>query len=415
MSVLIARGAGVRRRRHQWLFRDLDVTVSPGETVAVVGPPGSGRTTLLLALTRRFHLTAGRVDITGRASLGYVPEVSAPEPVFTVTEHIRERLTLLGHSRSAAATVPLHGLDPDKQGQDLSPYEKQVLGLILATLATPTVTALDGFDDGLNTTEQAALSQLIADTTAHGPAVIVTAREVDESHYTTVIRLGAHEAQPHKSGVCSPQAVTGRDVPGNTSFVDGSTRTTPVVDGDFAGSRPVDGGTRTTPVVDGYFAATRPVDGGPAALSHGERDVRADLHVDSAIKPSDLMDGGPAWSLGVDEAEADLVVDDASGSIPVVDGDVGSALVVDGDVGSALVVDGDVGSALVVDGDAGSAPVVDDEAGPAPVVDDPTEAPPSVDGEADAPPAVDRHSGVVTAVDDARTDVRAGEEDGGRR
>ena len=44
MSVLTVRGAGVRRRR-QWLFRDFDVTVDPGDLVAVTGPPGSGRTT----------------------------------------------------------------------------------------------------------------------------------------------------------------------------------------------------------------------------------------------------------------------------------------------------------------------------------------------------------------------------------
>ena len=60
MSVLTAHGAGVRHRG-RWLFRDLDVTVEPGELVAVVGPPGSGRTTLLLALADRFRLSAGKV------------------------------------------------------------------------------------------------------------------------------------------------------------------------------------------------------------------------------------------------------------------------------------------------------------------------------------------------------------------
>ena len=49
MPVLTAAGAGVRHRR-RWLFQDLDVSVEPGEIVAVVGPPGSGRTTVLLAL-----------------------------------------------------------------------------------------------------------------------------------------------------------------------------------------------------------------------------------------------------------------------------------------------------------------------------------------------------------------------------
>ncbi|WP_127497193.1 ABC transporter ATP-binding protein [Actinoplanes solisilvae] len=202
MTVLIARGAGVRRRRGRdsWLFRDLDVEVEAGDLVAVVGPPGSGRTTALLALARKFRLAAGTVELDGRASLGYVPDVSAPESVFTVTEHVRERLAMQGRPRSEAAGVDLHDLDPNKQGQDLTPYEKQVLGLTLAELAFPAVIALDGYDDGLDTSERVALWRLITELTARGTAVLITAREIDPAHVTTVIRLAgeasaASEAQ----------------------------------------------------------------------------------------------------------------------------------------------------------------------------------------------------------------------------
>lgn len=193
MTVLIARGAGVRRRRGRdsWLFRDLDVTVEAGDLVAVVGPPGSGRTTALLALARKFRLAAGSVDLDGRASLGYVPDVSAPESVFTVTEHVRERLALQGRPRSDASGVDLHGLDPEKQGRELSPFEKQVLGLILAELAFPAVIALDGYDDGLDTRERVALWRLITELADRGTAVLITAREIDPAHVTTVIRLAA--------------------------------------------------------------------------------------------------------------------------------------------------------------------------------------------------------------------------------
>jgi len=187
MSVLVARGAGVRKGRG-WLFRDLDVTVEPGELVAVAGRPGSGRTTVLLALARRFRLSAGRVDISGTASLAHVPDVQTPEPVLTVAEHIRERLALLGRPRSQAADVDLRGLDPAKKGRDLTPYEKQVLGLILARLSSPSVIALDGLD-GLNTAESEALWTELGELTAAGVAVLVTARETDQPPATTVIRL----------------------------------------------------------------------------------------------------------------------------------------------------------------------------------------------------------------------------------
>jgi ABC-2 type transport system ATP-binding protein len=188
MPVLDAHGVGVRHRRH-WLFRDLDVTVEPGDIVAVTGPPGSGRTTVLLALARRFRLSAGEVSIDGTAALGYVPEVSAPEPVFTVAEHVRERLALLGR-RPDASEVDLLGLDPKTTGRELSPYGKQVLGLVLARLERPAVIALDGFEDGLDAGERKALLELLAGIAEEGIAVVLTAREIDPEQVTTVIRLG---------------------------------------------------------------------------------------------------------------------------------------------------------------------------------------------------------------------------------
>lgn len=190
MSVLEARGVGVRQRR-RWLFQGLDLTIEPGEIVAVVGPPGSGRTTALLALAGRFRLSAGSVTFSRTPSLGHVPEADAPEPVFTVAEHLRERLALLGRPRSEAEGVELHGLAPERPGRELTPYEKQVLGLILASLNEPWVIALDGLDDGLDAKEQQQVWELIGELSEQGIAVLVTARDVDPERVTEVIDLGA--------------------------------------------------------------------------------------------------------------------------------------------------------------------------------------------------------------------------------
>jgi len=196
MPVLTARGAGVRHRR-RWLFQDLDVSAGPGDLVAVVGPPGSGRTTLLLALARRFRLSAGKVAIDGVPALGYVPEVTAPEPVFTVAEHVRERLVLTGGKKGEP--VDLLGLDPEIKGRDLTPYEKQVLGLVLARLSNPALIALDGLDDGLDAAEQAALLKQLAEIAATGTAVVFTARDIDPESVTTVIRLTGRHSAPDQA------------------------------------------------------------------------------------------------------------------------------------------------------------------------------------------------------------------------
>ena len=192
MPVLTAREAGVRHRR-RWLFRDLDLSAEPGDLVAVVGPPGSGRTTLLLALARRFRLSAGTVTIDGTPALGYVPEVTAPEPAFTVAEHVQERLMLVG--RKKGEPVDLLGLDPEIKGRDLTPYEKQVLGLVLAQLSKPALIALDGLDSGLDAAEQEALLKQLTEMAATGTTVVLTARDIDPELVTTVIRLGGRDSE----------------------------------------------------------------------------------------------------------------------------------------------------------------------------------------------------------------------------
>jgi ABC-2 type transport system ATP-binding protein len=207
MTVLTVTAAGVRDRR-RWLFQDLNVTASAGDIVAIVGPPGSGRTTVLLALAQRFRLSSGRVESSGTAALGHVPGVSEPESVLTVAEHVRERALLAGRRR--AGDVALRGLDPELRGFALSPYQKQILGIVLAQMTQPQIVALDAVDEGLDAGERQALWALIDEMAAAGTTVLVTAREVDEARASTVIRLG--EA-PGQEALNEPSYVDGHDAP----------------------------------------------------------------------------------------------------------------------------------------------------------------------------------------------------------
>lgn len=62
------------------LWHDLDLDVRPGEFLAVLGPNGSGKTSLLRVLLGRQQLTAGTVTVLGRSPcrggrhIGYVPQ-----------------------------------------------------------------------------------------------------------------------------------------------------------------------------------------------------------------------------------------------------------------------------------------------------------------------------------------------------
>jgi ATP-binding cassette, subfamily B, multidrug efflux pump len=69
----------------RWVLRDVSFRIAPGETAAVVGPTGAGKSTLIALLTRRYDATRGTVRIDGvpidalpldqlRAAIGVVPQ-----------------------------------------------------------------------------------------------------------------------------------------------------------------------------------------------------------------------------------------------------------------------------------------------------------------------------------------------------
>lgn len=83
-ATIEASSLGLRTRRDT-VFSGVDLDIPPGELVAITGPNGSGRTSLLLALTGRFPVNQGRLRVAGQdlprhsrrvqrlASLGHVP------------------------------------------------------------------------------------------------------------------------------------------------------------------------------------------------------------------------------------------------------------------------------------------------------------------------------------------------------
>ncbi|SCE64471.1 ABC transporter ATP-binding protein [Micromonospora mirobrigensis] len=232
MSVVVeASGLGLRTRRG-WVFRDVDLTAAEGELHAITGPPGSGRTSLLLALAGRFPVGEGRVLRHGSAALGQVAGVHEPDPALTVGEHIQERLLLLGpvprrrrqlvpvaavrarraYRRDAFATaisgagftgdVPF---DPDTRGRDLTPLQRQVLGLVLATLSGPKLIVADDVDSGSDAPERAWLWAAMARLAEQGYAVVASARAVEPGSAAVEHRLADPAAVPARPTLILPR------------------------------------------------------------------------------------------------------------------------------------------------------------------------------------------------------------------
>ncbi|MBC3763399.1 metal ABC transporter ATP-binding protein [Quadrisphaera oryzae] len=100
--VLSLRGAGLRYGEHE-VWRDLDLDVHPGELVAVLGPNGSGKTSLVRAVLGQQPLTDGSVEVQGRApragsaSIGYVPQQRLIDPMTPLRARDLVRQGIDGH------------------------------------------------------------------------------------------------------------------------------------------------------------------------------------------------------------------------------------------------------------------------------------------------------------------------------
>src|SRR3954451_20774172 len=117
MSILEARGLRYERDGRV-ILEDVDVTVGPGESVAIVGPSGSGKTSLLAMLAGLATPNPGTVEVDGRtvdpvshSDLAVVLQGYGLISLLTAAENVEAALRAAGHDPGVVSGIAAEALE----------------------------------------------------------------------------------------------------------------------------------------------------------------------------------------------------------------------------------------------------------------------------------------------------------------
>jgi len=183
----------------QYVLKDISFTINPGETVAIVGHTGSGKTTIISLLNRLYHIQKGTIRMDDhniddydldflRSQVGVVLQ-----DVFLFSGSVLDNITLRNDTiprakvEEAARLIGMHdfieqlpgGYDYNvmERGATLSLGQRQLLSFIRALLYNPSILILDEATSSVDT-ESEQLIQHAIDTLIKGRTSIVIAHRL---------------------------------------------------------------------------------------------------------------------------------------------------------------------------------------------------------------------------------------------
>jgi len=215
----------------EWILKDVSFTVDPGQTVAIVGHTGAGKTTLTSLMMRFYDVTAGKILLDGvdlRAqdlnSLRKHFAVVLQDPFLftgTLAENIRlgnEEVTDAG-LRQAARDVNvldfIEGLpnqfdEPVRErGSSLSTGQKQLINFARALAYNPRILILDEATSSVDTDTElrirGALERMVEGRTsvliAHRLSTVQRADTILVMHKAQLREMGSHQELLAKRGL----------------------------------------------------------------------------------------------------------------------------------------------------------------------------------------------------------------------
>ncbi len=206
-----------------WVLRDISFTASPGQTIALVGHTGAGKTTIVNLLLRFYDPERGRITVDGvdirqlatadlRAIIGFVQQ-----DLFLFSGDILHNLTLDAPIAPEAARQAARRVGADRfierlpagyahqlgeRGRSLSVGERQLLSFARALALDPRILVLDEATSSVDAEAEAQIQRAIAElmagrtsiVVAHRLSTILHADEILVLHHGEIRERGTHRA-----------------------------------------------------------------------------------------------------------------------------------------------------------------------------------------------------------------------------
>ena len=215
----------------EWILKDVSFIVEPGQTVAIVGHTGAGKTTLTSLMMRVYEVTAGQILLDGvdlRAQdLGALRRhfgVVLQDPFLfagTVADNIRFGNDAIGDERLRQAARDVNVLDfidslpggfnepVRERGNSLSTGQKQLINFARALAYNPHILILDEATSSVDTDTElrirGALERMVEGRTsvliAHRLSTVQRAETILVMHKGQLREMGSHQELLAKHGL----------------------------------------------------------------------------------------------------------------------------------------------------------------------------------------------------------------------